>query len=80
MKIKEVKELHQKTKEELLKILKDLTEEIEKLRIDLSTNKLKDTNVIKEKKKDVARILTILKEKETEDYKLSKEKEVVEVK
>ena len=66
MKIKDIKELHGKTEDELLKILADLKEEIKKENIDLSMNKLKNTSLIKNQKKDIARVLTILGEKKSE--------------
>ena len=64
MKIREVKELHNKTVDELKKMLQDLKLEMAKLNLDLNLNKNKNVNILKTKKKDAARILTIMKEKE----------------
>lgn len=64
MKKADLKELHQKTAEELLKLLQDLRAVVKKEILDLAVNKLKNTNLIKIQKKDIARILTILGQKE----------------
>ena len=58
-----VKELRTKENAELNKILQDKKMELVKLRFDWKNKKLKNTNLIKETKKDIARILTILKER-----------------
>lgn len=50
---------------ELKEGAKNLREEISKLGFDLSLNKLKDTNMIKKKRKDLARILTKIRQSET---------------
>jgi len=49
---------------ELKKDAEGLREEIAKLRFDVSLNKLKDTNMIKRKRRDLARILTRVRQKE----------------
>jgi len=49
---------------ELKKDGQDLREEIAKLRFDLSLGKLKDTNMIKKKRKGLARILTKIRQLE----------------
>lgn len=64
MKIKEKKDLKTKSEKELKVMLKDLKDEIFKLKQELSLKKLKNTRQIFQKRKDIARILTILKEKE----------------
>lgn len=56
-------ELRKKTKEELEKLLAEKREKRVKLRFDLKTGKVKNIREIREIKKDIARILTILKEK-----------------
>jgi large subunit ribosomal protein L29 len=61
MKAKELKEL---TNEELLKKKKDLKEEAFNLRFQHSTGQLENTARIKLIKRDMARIETILREKE----------------
>jgi large subunit ribosomal protein L29 len=55
-------ELRKKSKEELEKILKEKRERLQKLRFDLSLGKLKNVREIRQTKKDIARILTIIKE------------------
>jgi large subunit ribosomal protein L29 len=61
MKAKELKEL---TKVELLKKQKDLKEELFNLRFQHSTGQLENTSRSKSLKKDVARIETVLRQKE----------------
>ncbi len=61
MKGKELKEL---TKEELLKRKKDIKEEVFNLRFQHSSGQLENTARLKLLKKDVARIETILRQKE----------------
>ena len=56
----EIKELRQKSKEELGKLLKDIRERQRSLRFDLVTGKVKNVREIRQIKKDIARILTIL--------------------
>lgn len=53
-------ELKTKTKEEMIKSLKDLRKEISKMSIDISMQKEKNTALLKTKKKEVTRILTFL--------------------
>jgi large subunit ribosomal protein L29 len=57
------KELRTKKIEELKKILNEKREKIKNLKFDLAQGKLKNVREIREIKKDIARILTILKEK-----------------
>ncbi len=64
MKTRDIKELHSKTPEDLKKMLMDLKLEMAKLNLDLNLNKNKNINILKTKKRDVARILTVLTEKE----------------
>jgi len=61
MKTKDLKDL---TKEELLKREKDLKEEMFNLRFQHSTGQLENTARMKVIKKDVARLETILRQKE----------------
>ncbi|MDD3399588.1 MAG: 50S ribosomal protein L29 [Candidatus Paceibacterota bacterium] len=56
-------EIRQKPKEELLKSIKDYREKLRSLRFDLASGKVKNVREIRNIKKDIARILTILKEK-----------------
>jgi len=53
-------ELKTKTKEELIKTLKDTRSEITKMSLDISMQKEKNTALLKTKKKEVTRILTFL--------------------
>lgn len=57
------KELRQKTKAELELMLKESREKTRSLRFDLAAKKLKKTNELSENKRQVARILTILRSK-----------------
>ena len=66
MKIKQKNELFGKCENELKKLLNDARSDLFNLRLDLSQNKLKNTSSIFLKRKEVALILTALKEKEFE--------------
>jgi large subunit ribosomal protein L29 len=57
------KELWQKDKKELEKLLKECKEKLQKLRFDLKLGKLKNYREIRNLKKDIARILTIICQK-----------------
>lgn len=57
----EVREL---TDEELLEALEEAREEKFNLRFQLATNQLDNTSRIKEVKRDIARILTVMRERE----------------
>lgn len=54
------KELRQKTKDELNRMLKENREKIRSLRFDLASRKLKKTNELGKVKKQIAQVLTIL--------------------
>jgi len=56
------KELKQKTKEELAMIIKENREKLRSLRFDLAGKKLKKTDEIGKVKREIAQILTILKQ------------------
>jgi len=56
-------EIRQKTKEELTKSAKEMREKLRGLRFDLAAGKVKNVREIRQIRKDVGRILTILKEK-----------------
>jgi len=58
------KELRELTNEELIKRRKDLKEELFNLRFQLSTGQLENTARIRLVKRDIARIETILRERE----------------
>jgi len=55
-------ELKQKSQEELAKILQDSREKLQQLRFDLSAGKVKNVREIRSIKKEIARILTLLKQ------------------
>jgi len=55
------KELKQKSKKELERLLLNDREKLRQLKFDLSAGKVKNVREIRKIKKDIARILTILK-------------------
>lgn len=57
------KELRQKTEKEMKQMLQTLREKARQLRFDLSSGKVKNVKELREVKKDIAKILTILNEK-----------------
>lgn len=59
------KELKNKTPDELQILLKEKRNKLVMLRFTLSSRKLKNFNEIKETKKDIARILTLLNKEKT---------------
>ena len=56
-----ITELHQKTKTELQKLLQDNRARLGQLRFDLASGKVKNVREIRKIKKEIARILTILR-------------------
>ncbi|PID51740.1 MAG: 50S ribosomal protein L29 [Candidatus Moraniibacteriota bacterium] len=56
-------ELREKTTDELQVIAQDLQQEIHQKRMDVAMNIAKDHGVIRNKKKDLARVKTVLNEK-----------------
>ena len=60
MKRNDVVDLRTKTIDELKRIALDLREEIMRAKTEKLLGKVKNTNITKNKKKDVARVLTIL--------------------
>ena len=60
MKISEIREM---TSEQLDAKLKELKEELFNLRFQLAINQLENTNRICEVKKDIARVMTVLNDK-----------------
>ena len=57
-------EIREKTNEELARELSELKKELFKLRFQHATNQLKNPMVIREVKKKIAQVKTILREKE----------------
>ena len=64
MKANEIREL---TAEELTAKLGDLKKDLFNLRLQLATNQLDNTNKITEVKRDIARVGTVLREKQLAD-------------
>ncbi|MDO8424511.1 MAG: 50S ribosomal protein L29 [bacterium] len=58
-----IAELRQKNTEELSKLVKDWQEKLRQLRFDLRAGKLKNVREVRGLRKDIARILTLLKSK-----------------
>ncbi len=77
MKIQQKKELRTKTVDELIHELRGMRSEVSKLALDMKTGKAENTNALYIKKKDIARVLTYLSEKQgTEVKKVEEKKEV----
>jgi len=64
MKKKELKELHQKSQQELQNLMRKAQEELTKLKMDKQAGRLKNVRLPDTKRHDLARIKTILKEKD----------------
>jgi len=60
-----IKELRQKSKSEMQKLLQDSREKLRQLNFDLAGGKVKNVKGIHQAKKDIARILTLEKQEET---------------
>ncbi len=58
-----IKDLHQKTEKELNELLIESRYKLGKLKFDLSSKKIKNIREIRDLRRDVARILTILNQK-----------------
>lgn len=69
MKSKDIQSLHTKDVLELRKMAKELRSELAVARLDKSMYKLKNTRSLFTKRKELARVLTIMKEKEMEHGK-----------
>lgn len=63
MKRKELDELKTKSPEQLAKLVADLEKEKANLRLELAQGKLKNVHTLLKKKKDIARMMTILRTK-----------------
>jgi len=61
------KELAEKTEKQLNKILLDTKKDLEKYTLDVYKGKEKNTAKVKAMKRDIARILTVLKNKEVKN-------------
>lgn len=62
MKTKQIKELRTKTKEDLQALIEKTQQELIQLQVDLQAGQLKNVRQLFLKKRDLARIKTILKE------------------
>ena len=69
MKLKDKKDIFAKSENELKKAVSTARDQLFGLKIDLSQNKLKNTTSIFLKRKEIAWILTALREKELENAK-----------
>ena len=64
-----VKEIRDKSNDELLKTLDEFTKELFDLRFQRATGSIDNPMRIRELRKSIARILTVLKERESEEAK-----------
>ncbi|NLW02909.1 MAG: 50S ribosomal protein L29 [Clostridiaceae bacterium] len=64
MKASDLKELREKTRDELNEELNELKAELFKLRFQHATSQLENPMMLKQVKKDIARVKTIIREKE----------------
>ncbi|HOQ76201.1 MAG TPA: 50S ribosomal protein L29 [Thermoclostridium sp.] len=64
MKASDLKELREKTRDELNEELNELKAELFKLRFQHATSQLENPMRLKQVKKDIARVKTIIREKE----------------
>ena len=69
MKTKEKKDLHTKSITELRTMLKNAKDVVFTAKLEKSQNKLKNTSSLSIKRKEIAQILTIIKEKEIKNAK-----------
>lgn len=67
MKHKEIRELHQKGRLELGKMLTEAQEKVQKMRMESRTQKVKNVRQIGRLKDDIARIMTVVRQKELEE-------------
>lgn len=64
MKKKDKESLHAKSIKELRELIKEAQEELVRLRLDLGAGKVRDTQTVNKKRHDLARLKTILRERE----------------
>ncbi len=60
-----ISEIRAKTQEELENLITGKREELRKFRFEVFSHKVKDVKIVDKTKKEIAKILTILKEKES---------------
>jgi len=63
------KELRKKSEKELKELLKENYKKLEELKFNKTLGKLKNPRIIRDLKKDIARILTILNERKIKEQK-----------
>ncbi|MDO8551589.1 MAG: 50S ribosomal protein L29 [bacterium] len=63
MKKKEIKELKTKSQLELTKMLGEYRSKLTKLRLEVGTEKIKNIRLVARTRDDIARLMTIIKEK-----------------
>jgi len=59
-----IKELSQKSKKELNSLLVENRKKVSRLRFDLASKKIKNVRQVRELRRDIARIITLLKQSE----------------
>lgn len=64
MKRKEISQLHTKSSLELKTLIKKMEEELVKMKVDLGAGNLKDIRAVLKKRRDLARVKTVLRKKE----------------
>ncbi len=69
-----VQELRKKTDEQLKEVLSELRETVRDMRFQLVTRQLKDVKSLKKAKKNISRVLTIMKERELNEQSSDSEK------
>lgn len=55
-----IKELREKNKEELKKLLSEKQKEVQKFRFDIAAKQVKNNRELRKSKRDIARILTLI--------------------
>ena len=69
-----VSELRKKQDDELIDLFEDLKESLYKLRINRGTGELVDTTQFRKARRDIARVLTVLRERELAAAVVEKDK------
>lgn len=71
---KDIKELQRKSVKELYKELNEARKKLLKLKLELAQAKLKNHQEVPRARKNIARILTIISEKQWEEFEKSQDK------
>jgi len=74
MKTKDKKELHLKSIKELRKMAEAASDGLANLRLDKTQNKLKNTSILCNQRKEIAQMLTIIRMKELTEIEKEKKK------